>query len=731
MDQKDIIKGRFHAVLFRNEESSYQVRKFKLIDEDEKMMTVTGYYPDLPKDVNFRLYGYYQEHSRYGMQFVLESFERMELDDTEALIAYFSSAIFEGIGKKMATELVDTLGTDIINVIRDNPDCLDSINKMTTKKKLAILSGLEQREDNEEEALRYFTLHGLQMRQAMKLQAVYGKNMKEVILSNPYRMVEDVDGIGFQTADKLAAALGFELDNPYRTQAACVSLVMQLCMQSGNSYVTIEELETAMSKQLRDINFDFSDIVHELRFSRKIVIEDNRVYHVSQYDAECYIGSYLAEFPMHGLDEVANEDVQKHIELVQSEYGIEYQKEQLRAINEFFTNDVLIMTGGPGTGKTTVVRAMVNLSRRLYPQASIALCAPTGRAAKRLSELTNYTATTIHSLLNWNLETNSFGRNEDSPLNVDILIVDEFSMVDQWLLYNLFKAGKNIRKIIFIGDEDQLPSVSPGCVLKDLLEVGCFSFVRLEKIFRQQEGSDIITLAHDIKNDECSEIPSFNDVKFITCNQYDAKSYILQLVLEAVNRGYELSEIQVLAPQYSGVAGIDALNVALQKVCNPPDENKRELKVGYRTFREHDKILQLKNQPDDNVFNGDIGTLVEIIYANETENKRNVMIVEFDGIYVEYNPDFFAHITHAYCISVHKSQGSEYPIVIMPVLQEFRMMLQKRLIYTGITRAKKSLVLLGQQEAFLKGIHTVDQRVRLTMLQKRILESKALLEKFL
>ena len=718
----ECIKGKFHTILFHNEDSGYTVRRFRLYDEEDKLMTVTGYLPQLPSDILFKLYGEYVEHPRYGMQFQIASFERVELDDSESLIGYLSGNNFPGIGKKMAQSLVECLGNDIIQKIQTNPDCLDVVPKMTSKKKETLIEGLKNREDSDEEALRFFTLHGVHLKQAMKLQVIYGKDMLGKLKENPYRMVEEVDGIGFQTADKFAQTLGFGLDHPYRMQAACVSFVMEYCMQTGNSYITVDDLKELLERKFKGIDYDFDEVFMTLGMARKLVIEENRVYHVSQYDAESYIAGYLAAFPQTSLPKVEKKDVLHQLELVQNEYAITYQQKQLEAIEMLFDNECMILTGGPGTGKTTVVKAMVNLCKRLYPTATIALCAPTGRAAKRLAELTSHEATTVHSLLRWNLETNTFGKSQEDPLLVDILIVDEFSMVDQWLLYNLLLAGEHIKKLVFIGDENQLPSVSPGCVLKDFMESGYFPFVRLDKIFRQKEGSDIVSLAHRIQEDACVEIPQANDVRFYPCSKFDVKNYVLRLVQEALDRGYPKTSIQVLAPKYGGVSGVDALNVALQKACNPKSEYKRELQVGYRIFREQDKILQLKNQPDDYVFNGDIGILVEIIYPEENDTNQPRMIVDFEGVFVEYGPDTFSHITHAYCISVHKAQGSEYPIVIMPVCKEYGMMVQKRLLYTGITRAKKSLVLLGEPEAFMRGIQTQDFYTRKTTLQKRILE---------
>lgn len=314
-------------------------------------------------------------------------------------------------------------------------------------------------------------------------------------------------------------------------------------------------------------------------------------------------------------------------------------------------------------------------------------------------------------------------KDENDPIDCDLLIVDEFSMVDQWLFYSLLKACGNVKRILIIGDEDQIPSVGPGCVLKDLIASSCFQTIRLTKIFRQSEDSDVITLAHQIRMEEDIDFSMMKDVVFFECPNYRIKDHILTIVNDAFQKGYSENDIQILAPMYQGVAGIDTLNHSLQKMCNPLQPGMRELKVGYRTFRENDKVLQLKNQPDDDVYNGDIGTICEIVYAKNDYSNLNRIIVDFDGIMVEYTPETFQNITHAYCISIHKSQGSEYPIVVMPIVKDFIYMLSKRLIYTGITRAKKSLVLLGEKDVFMKAVRMNEKTSRLTTLTQRIIKA--------
>lgn len=354
--------------------------------------------------------------------------------------------------------------------------------------------------------------------------------------------------------------------------------------------------------------------------------------------------------------------------------------------------------------------------------------APTGRAAKRLSEVTGLEACTIHRLLKWDLHTNTFAINAQNPLDVDLLVIDEFSMVDTLLFSNLLSASRKVSKILLIGDDQQLPSVAPGHVLKDLLDCEMVPTVRLNRIYRQSQESGIVQLAHSIRNDQYDEnlFFEYKDIHFQTCASYDVVKYVQVLVSKAMKEGYDANDIQVLAPMYNGVAGIDALNDCLQDLLNPHDEFKNELRVGKRIYREGDKILQLKNRIEDNVFNGDIGTLVEICYKDNFEYLTDTLIVDFDGTYVEYTANDFYTITHAYCMSIHKSQGNEFKIVIMPVLKDYYIMLRKNLIYTGLTRAKQSLFVIGNHQSFQYGIANNHDEKRRTTLKEKMLDTPTL-----
>lgn len=720
MEEQIKLHAKYIMPIFRNEQSGFTVAKFRLYDGDEKEFISTGIFYDLQTDVIYTLHGTYIEHNKYGMQFKTETYEQMRPNDSESLIRYFSSPLFPGIGKQTATSIIEILGEDAIQKIQEDESVLLQVPKLNDRKRASIIEGIHIGEEVDD-PVNFFSKLGLGMKTIMKIEAAYGEESIQRVSENPFSLVENIDGIGFKTADKIAENLHFDEEHPYRIRALLLSCVKDASMANGDSYITLDKLSKVIQKKIPE-HIETEEYLSALIQDRQLILEEDRIYHHTQYDAEKGIAQFLSCFPYVENNHEEIKHLDQEIQEIETAFAITYEEKQAEAIKHFFQEPFMILTGGPGTGKTTIVKGIISLYKKYYPDEIITCCAPTGRAAKRLSELTQMNATTIHSLLHWDLETNTFLMNDKDPITTDLLIIDEFSMVDAWLFYNLLKASKTITRILLIGDEDQLPSVGPGAVLRDLIASKQFPYVRLHKIFRQSEGSGVISLAHDIREDVLEDIVNNDDVAFFPCMNTEVKDIIMSIVITAFDRGYDDCDIQVLSPMYNGMAGIDTLNSVLQKMMNPSSPHRRELKVSYRIFREQDKVLQLKNQPDDDVYNGDIGKIVEIIYAAEDVSRLNKIVVDFDGTIVEYSGEQISNITHAYCISIHKSQGSEYPIVIMSIVKEHSYMLQKRLLYTGITRAKQSLILLGDKDVFMRAIHAQDRASRKTTLTNRIKE---------
>lgn len=716
MDQNTIEAKLLH-IIFHNEGNGYTVLKF-LADDGDDFIAV-GYLSTIQVNEYYRLYGNFVEHPRYGFQFQFYGFEQTLRKDHDSLVRFFSGSLFKGIGKATARAIVDTLGLDAISKIQTDSQVLQQVSGLSPKKQDVIKLGVKTYLANEDPLASFFARYGIGGKMAMKIEKEYGENAPAMIVENPYRLVYDIEGVGFQSADKIAMEIGFELEHPFRIRARIVSLVMDLCMRSGDTYTDFITLESCFFKEFPSLNLE--DYLSDLCNEQLLYIEDERIYHHTQYLAEQGISNFLFHFiNFNDVNEyqISEDMVMKHLSNIEQSLHIQYDDMQKEAIKMMAQHEFSILTGGPGTGKTTIVQGMIQLYKQVFPTHTISICAPTGRASKRLSQLCECNASTIHSLLKWDLEANVFQVNEKDPLVCDFLVIDEFSMVDQWIFYNLLKASRHVKKILIIGDENQLPSVGCGCVLKDLIDSNCFPITRLNKIYRQKEGSDVIALASEMNRFEIGSLQR-NDVRFYECPSYQVKQYILQLVSSAIEKGYRHEDIQVLAPMYAGVCGIDSLNAALQQMLNPADGMKKEIKVGYRTFREGDKVMQLKNQPDDDVYNGDIGFILSIEKQQGEQNKFEIC-VDFDGQPVYYTQEDFTNITHAYAISIHKSQGSEYSIVMMPVVKEFSYMLNKRLLYTGITRAKKSLVLLGNEAIFRDAAKMKERYLRKSYLKHKI-----------
>lgn len=712
--------GYIKKIRFYSESSNYIVALIE-VEQEDKLITMNGYMNNFNDYEKYAFIGDYEIHPKYGKQFKLSEYRIIYAKESEEIIKYLSSPLFKGIGKALATQIVNTLGEECLEKIKEDKHNLDLVRGMTEKRREIIYEALTNG-DYDQEVMQFFMGHGISLKNLGLIQAYYQEKTLEILQNNPYQLVEDIDGIGFKTADELALKTGGTLDNPNRIKAGIIYSIKQYGFNTGSTYCYLDEIKIMFSKIIYNIEeVSFNEYLDELIDEGLIIQRGDKYYYFEMDEAEKNIAEYL-KIRINKPDELFDEkEVERLLTNYEKTQGICYAAKQKEALNYFLKSSCMILTGGPGTGKTTIVQALLKVYSALYPDDRIGLVAPTGRAAKRLTELTGIYACTIHRLLKWDLHSNTFAMNKSNPLDLDVLIIDESSMVDCLLLSKLFEAGRGINKVLFIGDYHQLPSVAPGNILQDLMEAGVKT-IELDEIFRQAKDSGIIQLAHHIIHNEIENMDLFEqyrDINFFPCINYDVVKNVKIIVKKAIGEGYDTNDIQVLVPMYQGVAGIDALNDALQDVFNPIDEFNDSYQIGRKEYRVGDKILQLKNRPDDDVFNGDIGTLVEICRKDNFEYLQDTLIVDFDGNFVEYTSNTFNTITHAYCMSIHKSQGNEFKIVIMAVLSDYYIMLRRNLLYTAITRAKQSLFILGSSKAFMHGLANYQDSRRKTSLKSR------------
>lgn len=715
MEDNNFIKGSLYKEIYRNEINSYMVGLFKVketgIDDFETgdIINITGILPKLSDKKEYILYGNVVNHPKYGIQFNVDGFNISVPTKEEELVTFLSSDLFP-IGEKTAKKIVDTLKDDIINKILENKDCLKIIPRLTDKRIDRIYEVLKDYQDTSSVVIELTKL-GFEMKESLSFLNKYNNKILDTVNNNIYELI-DSDDMSFTKIDEIAINMGIDEEDDRRIKALIIYVMKNLCFNNGDTYLEEEEISFNLSTYVSITPEKFDYLIMQLVREGKIVIEDKRYYLKKFYDAEKYICERLCF--LNDMSIMNNISINKYID--NSKFNnITYDDTQLKAIESGVNNNITIITGGPGTGKTTIIKAIVNIimdSKRVR-DTDIALLAPTGRAAKKMMETTGLPAYTIHKYLGWDKDSNTFATDEYCPNKEKYIIVDEVSMIDTLLMEALLKGIKRDIHLILVGDYYQLPSVSEGQILKDLIDSDCLPVIRLNKIYRQNEGSYILNLAYDVKNKNISEdlFIKKDDYLFINSDNDNTLSYVKEVVSKAIKKGYSDMDIQVLAPMYKGNNGIDNLNIMLQELFNPKDKSKKEIAFKDVIYREYDKVLQLVNDPDNNVYNGDIGYIEEII-VSDGKKIPNQININYDGNIVEYTPDKFINFRHGYAISIHKAQGSEFDTVIIPITSNFKRMLYNKLVYTGVTRAKKSLIIVGEPNSFIYGINNdyVDNR---------------------
>lgn len=716
------IKGKLSKIIFHNNQNGYTVGLLKVKESDiddlvNKTVTFTGSLPDLNEIDTYIMTGSLTNHEKYGSQFQVKSINRIMPQETDAMIDILSSNLFKGIGKKTAEKLVSVFKEKTFDVILNDTSNLLLIPGISEKQAKTLKEALKQYQGSYEDILMLNKL-GFSTSESMKIYHYYKDKLNEVLDGNLYNIYYDIDEISFPRVDSIFVAK-YEKDSPSRVAGAIVYIIKTLSMTYGHTYFSKEEVNSYLFRVLKvEVSEKVvADAYNSLLVDERIVIKDDRLYLWEMYEAETLIARRLRLLAHE--EKIKYKNLDTKIKEIETHYGIVYTDEQLDAIKLAITRKVAIITGGPGTGKTTILKGILDLykvlssSDKIRLNEQIALLAPTGRASKRMSEVTNFEASTIHRFLKWNKDTNRFQINEYNKSSVSFVIIDEASMIDTMLLANLLKGLKSSCHIIFVGDANQLPSVAAGDVLNDMIESKELPVYALKNWHRQGSDSKIIPFAHRINEGILDRelLNSGSDLEFIPCKDNEIIN-----VIEDVCKDYNSYDLQVLAPIYKNRNGIYAINDHLQKLWNPKSPSKKEIEGNESIYREKDKVIQLSNMKDESVFNGDIGIIDRIKLLGNKE-----LYIDYDGNLVKYTKSMLQNFTLGYAISIHKSQGSEFDTVLIPFTFDYRKMLYRKLIYTGVTRCKKKLILVGD-------INALEQAIRNNQEQKRRTSLKLFLE---